>query len=235
MIPYIVVTREVSAMSKDFLPSLAKHGWLVSCPSDLSQLQRQIERFGAPALVIYNGVEISDEEKSLITNLKIHGRTQLITVISEGDEMFSEETFFQQADDFILWPVSEPELTLRVRRLLQSSQTSYASTTYLNSMNRSQSLTPSRVTSRMIATDEEWRYRLSLVERQIVRRLQEAQGEVVPLDTLLTCVSGKTVSMRVNALRVYINRLRNKIQSMSLPQSPRIVTVRGVGYRLEES
>lgn len=68
-------------------------------------------------------------------------------------------------------------------------------------------------------------------EFELLLALAEAQGEVVPAETLLDRVWGETFTGEPQTLYVYIRWLREKLETD--PQHPqRIVTVRGVGYRL---
>jgi DNA-binding response OmpR family regulator len=217
---YIVVNIG-PGLTTHFLMTLARQGWLVSSPADANHLRRQIVHLGPPVVIIYRESQLTDPEKTLILDLKKRGRTRLIAVIDEAEESPAEEHLWQQVDDFMIWPVSEAELMLRVRRLMPSKG-------YTNGAESR----ATRETSLIEGLDDDWRYRLSPVERQIVRHLQEAQGEVVPLAELIKHVTGESESMQTNALRVYINRLRSKIHAFH-PHAPRIVNVRGVGYRIE--
>jgi DNA-binding response OmpR family regulator len=219
MTSYIVVNIG-PGLTTHFLMTLARQGWLVNSTVNANHLRQQIVHLGPPVVVIYRASQLSDQEKTLILDLKERGQTRLIAVIGEGEELPAEEHLWRQVDDFVLWPVSEVELTLRVRRLLLSKE----------HMNGAESRTARGRATEVL--DDDWRYRLSPAERQIVRRLQEAVGEVVPLAELLNHVSGESEGTRLSALRVYINRLRNKIHAFH-PHAPRIVNVRGVGYRIE--
>jgi DNA-binding response OmpR family regulator len=230
MSSYIVVNNG-PGLTTQFLIILAKQGWLVSSPADANHLRRQIVHRGPPVVIIYRASQLSDQEKTLILDLKKRGQTRLIAVVGNGEELPAEELLRQQVDDFLIWPASEAELTLRVHRLLPSEMIYPSSNGHAHGAD----YTPTRRMTKISEIEDDWHYRLSPVERRIVRQLQKAQGEVVPTEELLKYVTGESESMQINALRVYINRLRNKIQSMRLARASRIINVRGVGYRIEGS
>jgi DNA-binding response OmpR family regulator len=113
MSSYIVVNNG-PGLTTQFLIILAKQGWLVSSPADANHLRRQIVHRGPPVVIIYRASQLSDQEKTLILDLKKRGQTRLIAVVGNGEELPAEELLRQQVDDFLIWPASEAELTLRV-------------------------------------------------------------------------------------------------------------------------
>ena len=69
--------------------------------------------------------------------------------------------------------------------------------------------------------------RLSSLEYDLTRVLLDAEGETVPTDRLTT-VGGRALSAR--SLAVAVSALRQKLSRLPVP--PRILSARGVGYRL---
>jgi len=73
---------------------------------------------------------------------------------------------------------------------------------------------------------------LSNLEYRALRKLVTAQGEIVPRDELLQAVWGDR-EVSDNALDACMHRLRTKLENSR--SSVRLCTMRGIGYRVEDS
>lgn len=71
---------------------------------------------------------------------------------------------------------------------------------------------------------------LSKTELELLRRLWDAQGDVVSRDDLLDTLWDDTNFVDDNTLTVNVTRLRHKLEAVGINDA--IVTVRGLGYRL---
>ncbi len=75
---------------------------------------------------------------------------------------------------------------------------------------------------------------LTPIEYKLLYHLVRNAGRVLPHDTLLAKVWGREYTEEIDYLRVYIRRLRLKLEQD--PERPRyIVTERGVGYRFQDT
>lgn len=83
--------------------------------------------------------------------------------------------------------------------------------------------------AREVRLDKE-RVPLTATEYKLLYHLVRNAGRVLPHETLLAKVWGREYIDEIDYLRVYIRRLRRKIEQD--PEHPRfILTERGVGYR----
>lgn len=74
--------------------------------------------------------------------------------------------------------------------------------------------------------------RLTLKEFEIIRYFMERPKVVVSKDDLITKLWGFDAEIEYNNIEVYISFIRKKLQHLNSIVS--IVTIRGVGYRMEE-
>ena len=75
------------------------------------------------------------------------------------------------------------------------------------------------------------RFQLSYKEVELLKRLCEGKSTVVDRQVLLAELWGSDNSFNSKTMNVYINRLRNYLES---DKSVEILTIRGYGYKLIE-
>jgi DNA-binding response OmpR family regulator len=128
------------------------------------------------------------------------------------------------ADDFMVKPFRLPEVVARVRALIR----------------RSHAVTQSILAVGHVRLDTARRYaqvadaplELSPREWTILEHLMLASPNVVSKEKLMQQLSGWDKDMTLNAIEVYVSRLRQKLDDAA---GVSIRTVRGLGYRLEEN
>lgn len=134
------------------------------------------------------------------------------------------------ADDYITKPFGHMELLARIRAVLRRAQ-----------MPLPTSQAPDFVSDRLAisfsrreVTVSQQSVRLTPLEYNLLYHLVRNAGQVLPHRTLLAKVWGREYSEEVDYLKVYIRRLREKIEID--PQKPRLIlTERGVGYRFQKT
>ncbi|MCB9139803.1 MAG: winged helix-turn-helix domain-containing protein [Caldilineaceae bacterium] len=234
MADHIVIRDSLSILPSDFLAALARNGWLVSATATPASLQAHIERYGAPSLLISTDVVLSDEEWTIIDKVRSNALLALLAIVpaEEGEWLRNPDALWLHADDFVATTVDESELVLRVRRLLNLLA---LRTAHRQQGQEQKDASPVAVRYQYDTVHmpgRSWLNKLSSTEVEIVRKLEQAQGKAVPVEDLAESVSAETNEARINGLRVHISRLRNKLEANAL-LPPRIVTVRGIGYRME--
>ncbi|MBI2799887.1 MAG: response regulator transcription factor [Gammaproteobacteria bacterium] len=125
------------------------------------------------------------------------------------------------ADDYLVKPVALIELEARIRALIRRLQPRRAQLAYgplvLDQVSRRAWLTerPLELTAR------EW---------AILEYLMMREGRIVSKEQLLETLCDLDRSISLNAIEVYVSRLRAKLEADGV----KIQTVRGFGYLLEE-
>src|SRR5829696_5294429 len=129
-------------------------------------------------------------------------------------------------NDFIRKPFAMEELIARIRSFAKVSGNTARDT---HIMYRLGSFTLNASTHEL-ANDLN-RFKLSYKEVELLKRLCEAKSTVVDRQSLLTELWGSDNVFNSKTMNVYINRLRNYLDS---DKSVEILTIRGYGYKLIE-
>jgi DNA-binding response OmpR family regulator len=126
------------------------------------------------------------------------------------------------ADDYLVKPFALPELAARCRALIRRSKSASNPDVAVGPLRLDIARRETRVNTRAVElTRREW---------AILECLALHAGQVVAKDRLQQAISTWEDGITTNAVEVYISRLRGK-----LGEEVAIRTVRGLGYRLDES
>ncbi len=123
------------------------------------------------------------------------------------------------ADDYLIKPFEFKELLARIRALTRRPKAALATTLRLNGL----VLNPAEKT--VFLSDQE--IKLSLTEFRLLEYLMRHPNVAVLREDLLSKVWDFNFDSYSNIVDVYIRRLRTKLH-----QGVRIVTIRGIGYKL---
>lgn len=129
------------------------------------------------------------------------------------------------ADDYVVKPVVAKELSARIRALLRRSRKEAAPSGTVAS--GALEVHPRQG----VVTLNGEQVPLTTTEFRLLEQLAERVGEVVTREALLERVWGHDFVQDTRLLDVHVSRLRSKIEeNPGRPQ--RVVTVRGIGYKL---
>jgi two-component system, OmpR family, response regulator TrcR len=129
-------------------------------------------------------------------------------------------------NDFIRKPFAMEELIARIRSFARVAGNGSRSTQNMYKLG-SFTFNPS---THELANDSS-RFQLSYKEVELLKRLCEAKSTVVDRQVLLSELWGSDNVFNSKTMNVYINRLRNYLES---DKSVEILTIRGYGYKLIE-
>src|SRR5262245_45758929 len=167
---------------------------------------------------VLDGLEVCDQIRR-----RLHAPEIPVLVLSDAAEDAQKVVALEHgADDFVARPFNPRELVARMRAVLRRSGRA-TETAVLRVGTIEMDVDHYRVSARGRPL------RLTSKEFELLRVLLEAKGRVVRRQTLFSKVWGHAVGARIvsRTLDVHIRRLRQILAD----ESPRILTVRGVGYK----
>jgi len=162
----------------------------------------------------------------LIRKIRARSPVPIVVLSSRGDEKGKVMALDLGADDYVTKPFGVDEVMARIRAALRHRLQEQGSPPVF----RSGDLTVDLVHRRVSVGSRE--VRLSPKEYDILQQFVIHAGKVLTHRHLLHEVWGGQDSADVQALRVFIRQLRQKLEAN--PEQPRhILTEPGVGYRLQ--
>lgn len=149
-----------------------------------------------------------------------------IIVLTVRDEESTKVSLLESgADDYMTKPFSVPELVARVKVCLRNHPEDGAASPIFESGDLKIDLVDHKV---FLAGKE---IRLTVTEFNFLRMLVKHAGRVVPQESILNEVWGKSAVENSHYLRIYVGQLRKKLENN--PSKPRhILTEPGIGYRI---
>jgi DNA-binding response OmpR family regulator len=185
----------------------------------------RIMRDAPPDIVILDLALPSRDGFSVLEELRKESSLPVIVLTARGMEHDKVRGLELGADDYMTKPFSPRELVARIQTVLR--RTAPPSQPRLGVIERG----PLRIelaARRVYRGPEE--VRLTPTEFNLLVELASRAGEAVSHEHLLQRVWGPEYRTEGHYLKVYVGRLRDKLESE--PSSPRLIeTVRGIGYR----
>ena len=183
----------------------------------------RLARTGSPDIVVLDLMMPGRDGFSVLEELRRESTVPVIVLTARGLEGDKIRGLELGADDYMVKPFSPRELVLRIQAVVRRTAPARAPGTIERADIRID------LAARQVFRGSE-EVRLTPTEFNLLVELASRPGEVVPHETLLAKVWGPEYRGEHHYLKVYIGRLRNKLEAD--PASPRFVeTVRGVGYR----
>ncbi len=162
--------------------------------------------------------------------LREWSKVPIIVVSALNDANYAVEALDLGADDYLRKPFYVTELLARVRTQLRRAEERPAQPQ--QSVFRSGPLNVNF--SRRLVTLNDGEVKLTVTEYSVLEQLVQNAGKVLTHQMLLHRVWGPEYSQENEYLRVYIGRLRRKLNTG--PDGPRfIATEQGVGYRFTDA
>lgn len=163
-----------------------------------------------------------------IRRLRNHSLVPVIVLSALGQEEDKIQALNLGADDYLTKPFGVGELLARIQAVLRRTQggtgTAVSATTRLVHGELIIDLERREVTSHGQSLE------LTPTEYLLLAYLMQNAGKVLPHRTILQHIWGSEYGQETEYLRVYIGRLRQKIEPD--PTTPRYLhTERGIGYR----
>lgn len=167
----------------------------------------------------------------LLRCIRAHSQTPVMLLTAKGEAEDKYEGFESGADDYLTKPFLMRELVLRVRALLRRAAPEEGRVVVL----KNGSVDLDRAEARVRGADGTERVsQLTAREYEIFEKLSQNRGRIVSVNQLCAAIGGDSWVGYENTLMSHIRHLREKIERE--PSSPEnIITIRGLGYRLENA
>jgi two-component system, OmpR family, KDP operon response regulator KdpE len=161
---------------------------------------------------------------SVLKRLREWSLTPVVVLSVRDRDEDKVEALDGGADDYVCKPFSTPELLVRLRVALRHSQPAEESTVF-----QSGDLLVDLAGRRVSVKGQD--VRLTATEYDLLRLLVRHAGKVLTHRQILKEVWGPNADNQTHYLRVYVARIREKIEPV--PARPTLlVTEPGIGYRL---
>lgn len=222
--PRILVVDDEPAIRRTLRANLAARGYDVALAETGEDALEQAEAH-MPGLVILDLMLPGMSGLEVCRALRALSPVPILVLSARGEERTKVQALDQGADDYLTKPFGMDELLARVRALLRRPATAAVTAGTV------------RIDDIVLDLDarQAWRggAELELTSREfdVLAYLVRHAGRVVTHRLLLSEVWGPEYSGETQYLRVFVNRLRRKIEDD--PAHPRmLITEPGVGYRL---
>jgi len=159
---------------------------------------------------------------TLVSSLRSAGRAMPVLVLTARDTLAEKiRAFDLGADDFLMKPFEQAELSARCRALIRRANLAPSGMVRLGRLTID-------LNGRQALIDEQ-AVELTRREWLVLESLAHNLGRIVTKDRLMQALAGWEQDLTANAVETHISRLRGKLGTAA-----RIRAVRGLGYRLDE-
>jgi len=220
----ILIVDDEQQITRVLRTTLSSRGYELRVAND-GETALEIMKDWTPDLVITDLGMPNMDGLELCKRIRAGSQLPIIILSVKGEERTKVQALDAGADDYVTKPVGMNELTARVRANLRRRPAAEAPQLLEHG-----ELVIDRAARRVTVRGEV--IRLTPKEFDVLVFLAQQPGKVVTHRALLGAVWGGGSTEQVEYLRVFINRLRKKLQVA--PDSPRfIATEPWVGYRFE--
>jgi two-component system response regulator TrcR len=225
MIPILLIEDQVE-LCQILKDTLALYGFDVSYALNGEDGYKMFTLL-APRLVIIDIMMPGSDGFSAVKQIRaVNKEVPVIMLTAKPLTEDLVKAFDLGCNDFIRKPFVMEELIARIRSFARvSGNTSRAA----HNMYKLGSFTFNASTHEL--ANDSSRFQLSYKEVELLKRLCEAKSTVVDRQVLLAELWGSDNVFNSKTMNVYINRLRNYLDS---DKSVEILTIRGYGYKLIE-
>jgi two-component system, OmpR family, response regulator len=221
VLPKLVIAEDDSQLRDVLMRSLREEGFEVRGVATGSELLELSSSTAPDALIVDIGLPDSDG-RDVCQALRSNGLHVPVLFLTARDALVDRLGGFDAGgDDYVTKPFDLEELVARLRALLRRGGAE--PTTQVGGLR----LDPAE----HMASSGGHSASLTPTEFRLMAALTARAGKVVRRPELLRAAWPHGAIVHDNTLDVYIARLRRKLRT--LPEVPRIVTVHGVGYRVE--
>lgn len=223
--PRVLVVDDEPAILRTLRTNLGKRGYEVSAAESGEEALRRMDA-ESPDLVILDLMLPDISGLEVCRRIRLESAVPILVLSARGEERAKVHALDLGADDYVTKPFGMDELLARTRALLRRHPQTIVETGTISAGDIAIDLDTRAVTRAGEPLT------LTARELDVLVYLVRHAGKIVPHRLLLSEVWGPEYAEDTQYLRVFINRLRRKIERN--PARPdRILTEPGVGYRLQ--
>jgi DNA-binding response OmpR family regulator len=218
----ILVVEDDVLMANVMCRGLTEAGFAVDHMSSAEHAESALKREKFDLALVDLGLPGKDGF-ALVHRLRDSGNGLPVLIVTARDALDDRVMALDLgADDYLLKPFALRELVARSRALIRRAMSATSSKLALGALHLD--------LSRRTASVNECEVELTRREWAVLECLALNAGRVVSKQRLLQAIAGWDDDLSNNAIEVYIFRLRAKLGA-----AVAIITLRGVGYRLDDA
>lgn len=225
----ILIVEDDPILNKNISESMQAEGYYTESVMDGKQADRILTRDKFDCVIL----DINLPGKSgyeICKNLRTHNKVCPVLLLTAFEELEDKVQGFQcGADDYLTKPFYMKELILRIQSLMRRSEND------IHKNSNPEIVVTSDMSIQLnsgMVTRQNQEIQLTPREFQILLKLIQAKGAVVPKKELIKEIWGTAFDANTNTIEVYINFLRKKIDKPFGKDS--IKTKIGYGYYFED-
>lgn len=223
----ILVVEDEESIRRLVKRTVEEYGGLINEAENLRSARTLCASWRPDMIILDLGLPDGDGN-DLITEVRAYSQVPIIILSARVNENDKVKALMAGADDYLTKPFSSVELLARVEAALRRRRTVENSTGAATTVKLGECEID---LANHVFTKAGKVEHLTKVEWRLLEVLIKHQGKVLTHRNLLSEVWGPIASGHTHYLRIYIQRLRNKIEPD--PITPHyILTEIGIGYRL---
>ncbi len=206
-------------IGKSIRDGLRREGYSVDWVRDGWAGEQSVKTQDYDMLILDLGLPRKDG-LAVLSTLRSSGKIIPVLIITARSEIDDRVTGLDAgADDYLVKPFSMPELSARVRALLRRSFGRAGTTLHAGELELNPQTREVRLEGKSVA--------LSQRELALLEHLMQRPGAIVSKTSLEGSIYAWGEEVESNTIEVHISNLRKKLGA------DRIITIRGVGYRMD--
>lgn len=218
----ILVVEDDALVADAICRGLDKAGYAVDHVDSAERAENALAAENFDLAVVDIGLPGADG-LTLLQRLRRAGTALPVLILTARDGLADRVSALDLgADDYLVKPFELPELIARCRALIRRSRSVSSAALAIGGMRLDLAAHRAEIdTVAVNLTRREW---------AVLECLALNAGRVVAKERLMQAIASWDVEIGANAIEVYVSRLRGKLGG-----AVRILTVRGLGYRLDDA
>ncbi len=215
---------EIRALTRDYLE---RHGFRADVADGGAALDRLLDRYGEPDLVVLDLMLPGEDGLAICRRLRAASSVPILILTARGEEIDRIVGLELGADDYMAKPFNPRELVARIRAILRRAEPPPEA-------RRRLAVGPLTVDldARAVVGADGAEIALTGAEFDLLACFVQRPGRVLTRDQLMDWTRGRRAEAMDRTIDVQLSRLRRKIEPAAEGEAPLFKTVRNAGYML---